>query len=62
MADFLVPHVADDGFETFVVFEDGILAGVDEVGAKFAGLVDAETAGEEETFAFGEGTAGFRVG
>lgn len=51
--------MTNDGFETFVVFEDGVLAGVDEVGAEFAGLIDAETAGEEETFTLGEGTARF---
>jgi len=54
--------VADDGFKTFIVFEDGVLAGVDEVCAEFAGLVDAETFGEEETFTFSEGMTGFGGG
>lgn len=42
MRFFLVPHVLDDGFEAGIVFEDGVLAGVDEVCAELAGLVDAD--------------------
>jgi len=42
VVDFLVPHVPNEGFEGGVVAEDPVLAGVDEVCAEFASLVDAE--------------------
>lgn len=39
---FLVPHVADQGLQLRVGFEDGVLALVDQVCTELAGLVDAQ--------------------
>ena len=47
MMNFLVPHVSYEWFHSFVVFEDGVLAGVDEVCAEFASLINSKAACEK---------------